>query len=88
MNHLIFYQKDQHPLRKPPISLRLTFYHGQDTYAFIDFADGTTLKKNGIPVRASVVKGEGLIDDEEIIRFLSARFKNTTIRSMGAFSRG
>ena len=85
---IIFYQKDKHPLRKPQIGLRLTFYHEKDTYAFIDFADGANLKKTGIPVKEAKVKDEGLIDDEEIIRFLSARFKNTTIQSMGAFSRG
>ena len=84
---IIFYQKDKHPLRKPPIGLRLTFYHEKDTYALIDFAEGTALKKTGIPVKASEVKDEGLIDDAEVIRFLSARFKNTTIRSMGTFSR-
>ena len=85
---IIFYQKDKHPLRKPPIGLRLTFHHEKDTYAFIDFADGETLKKTGIPVKEAEVKDEGLIADEEIIRFLLTRFKNTTIRSMGAFSRG
>lgn len=85
---IIFYQKDKHPLRRPPIGLRLTFYHGQDTYAFIDFADGAALYKTGIPVQASGVKDEGLIDDEEIRRFLTARFKGITVRSMGTFSRG
>ena len=85
---IIFYQKDKHPLRKPPIGLRLTFYHGEDTYALIDFADGATLYKTGIPVRESEVKDEGLIDDYEIERFLASRFKNITVRSMGAFSRG
>jgi len=85
---IIFYQKDKHPLRKPPIGLRLTFHHEKDTYAFIDFADGATLRKTGIPVKTSEVKDEGLIDDEEIIRFLSAHFKNTKIQSMGCFSRG
>ena len=44
---IIFYQKDKHPLRKPPIGLRLTFYHEKDTYALIDFADGATPKKTG-----------------------------------------
>ena len=85
---IVFYQKDKHPLRRPPIGLRLTFYHGKDTYAFIDFADGATLRKTGIPVCASAVKSEGLIDDEEIVRFLSSRFKNAKIRPMGCFSRG
>ena len=85
---VLFYQKDKHPLRKPPIGLRLIFYHQKDTYAFIDFADGATLRKTGIPVKASEVKGEGLIEDGKIIRFLSVRFKNTPLRSMGTFSRG
>ena len=85
---IIFYQKDKHPLRKPPIGLRLTFYHEKDTYAFIDYADGTYLRKTGIPVKESEVKDEGLIDDDEIIRFLSTRFKNTKAKSMGCFSRG
>lgn len=71
------------------MSLRLLgFYHGEDTYALIDFADGATLYKTGIPVRESEVKDEGLIDDYEIERFLVSRFKNITVRSMGAFSRG
>lgn len=85
---IIFYQKDKHPLRDPPIGLRLTFYNKKDTYAFIDFADGLTLYKTGISVKPSVVKDEGLIDDADIISFLSARFKNTAIQSMGTFSRG
>ena len=84
----LFYQKDKHPLRKPPIGLRLTFYHETDTYALIDFADGATLKKTKIPVKVAEVKDEGLIDDKAIIQFLSSRFKNITIRSMGTFSRG
>jgi hypothetical protein len=37
---IIFYHKDKHPLRQPPIGLKLTFYYEQDTYAFLDFADG------------------------------------------------
>ncbi len=85
---IIFYQKDKHPLRNPPIGLRLTFYHEKDTYAFIDFANGETLNKTGIPVKASEIKEEGLIGDKDIVNFLSARFKDTTIQSMGAFSRG
>lgn len=85
---IIFYQKDKHPLRRPPIGLRLTFYHGKDTYAFIDYADGQTLYKTGIPVYASEIEDEGLIDDEEIRRFLTAKFKGITVRSMGTFSRG
>jgi len=85
---LIFYQKDKHPLRKPPIGLKLTFYNENDKYTFIDFANGVNLKKTGIPVKESEVKDEGLIDDEVIIRFLSTRFKSTKIKSMGCFSRG
>jgi len=85
---IIFYQKDKHPLRKPPIGLRLTFYNEKDTYTFIDFANGVNLKKTGIPVKESEVRDEGLIDDQEIIHFLSTHLKNTKIKSMGCFSRG
>lgn len=85
---IIFYQKDKHPLREPPIGLRLSFYHEKDTYAFIDFADGQALYKTKIPVRPAKVEEEGLIDDEEIKRFLTLKFKGVTVRSMGTFSRG
>ena len=81
---IVFYQKDKHPLRRPPIGLRPTFYHGEDTYAFIGFVDGATLRKMEIPVHASAIKGEGFIDDWEIVRFLSPHFKNAKIRSMVA----
>jgi len=85
---IVFCQKDQHPLRKPPIGMRLTFYHGEGTHAFIDFADGATLRKTGIPVRASAVKGESLINNGEIVRFLSSPLKNAKIRSIDCLSRG
>jgi hypothetical protein len=84
----IFYQKDKHPLRTPPIGLRFTFYHEQNTYAFLDFADGSALFKTKIPVYPASVNNEGLISDDEIKRFLNSKFKGVTIRSMGTFSRG
>lgn len=83
---IIFYRKDPHPLRRPPIGVRLTFYHEKDMYVFIDFADGETLRKTGLPVH--VTKGEGQIDDADIERFLTVQLGNIAVRSMGCFSIG
>lgn len=85
---IIFYQKDNHPLRNPPIGLRLIFYSEKDTYAFIDFADGSALYKTKIPVQPAKVKAEGLIKDTDIKSFLTRKFKGVSVRSMGTFSRG
>ena len=82
---IIFYRKEPHPLRKTPIGLRLIFYHKKDTYVFIDFADGSTLKKTGIPVNTSE-KREWYIDDAYIKNFLVNQFCNIIVVSMGCFS--
>ena len=82
----IFYSKDKHPLRKPPIGLRLTFYHEGDTYVLVDFANGATLYKTKIPVHETKAKTEGLLEDDDIKRFLADRFKNIVVSSMGVLT--
>ncbi len=84
---IIFYRRDPHPLRKPPIGIRLTFYHENDMYMFIDFANGETMRKTGMPIHA-VEKGKGTVEDADIEHFLTAQLGNIAIRSMGCFSIG
>ena len=82
---LILYWKETHPLRKPPIGLRFDFYHEQDLYTFIDFADGKELWKTKIPVH-TLSNGKGHIDDGDIKQFLAKQFSGVKPVSMGCFS--
>lgn len=82
---IIFYWKEPHPLRRPPIGLRLTFHHKMDTYVFIDFANKTMLQKTGITVYASD-KGEEHIKDKDINHFITTQLQNAKAVSMGCFS--
>ena len=50
---IIYYARDPHPLRKPPWGLKLIFYMGFDGYVFVDYADGNSLHKTKIPIKAS-----------------------------------
>ena len=81
---IIFFWKEMHPLRKPPIGLRFDFYHKRNLYIFIDFADGEKMWKTEIPVYSK--NKEGHVDDKEIIHFLSKQFRWIKIVSMGCFS--
>ncbi len=47
----VFYAVEDYPLGDPPISLRLLFTSGRETYVFSDFARGDKMAKTGIPIR-------------------------------------
>ena len=66
---IIFFWKEMHPLRKPPIGLRFDFYHNRNFYIFIDFASGKKMWKTKIPVHSK--NKDGHVDDKEIIYFIA-----------------
>jgi len=47
----VFYAIEDYPLGEPPISLRLLFTCGRDTYVLSDFARGDRMRLTGIPIR-------------------------------------
>ncbi|MDQ1279069.1 MAG: hypothetical protein QG670_329 [Thermoproteota archaeon] len=70
----IFYLVEPHPLRTPPIGLRLTFYHNQEMYVFQDYAEGTFLAKTGIPIANPINEATTEIREQDICDFLSNAF--------------
>ncbi len=50
MPTIMFYSLDPHPLRQPPLGLKLIFYHELNSYIFQDYADGVSLHKTKIPI--------------------------------------
>lgn len=71
----IMYSVDPNPARKPPLNLRLVFYQSGDTYVYIDVPGKSYLKETRIPILISQ-KDVASIEDTEILRFLSSKFKN------------
>jgi len=70
----VFYLAQPHPLRTPPLGLRLTFYHDQDMYVFVDYADGASLAKTRIPVTNHTNKIHAEVREQDICDFLSDNF--------------
>ena len=81
----VFYLSQPHPLRKPPLGLRLTFYHERDMYVFIDFADAKVLHKTGISLTNPDDTLKVEIKEEDIRRFLSEEFIGTKFVSLPPF---
>jgi len=81
----VFYLPEPHPLRKPPLGLRLTFYHGKDMYVFTDFADGKSLKRTGIPLTNPDERVRAEVREEDIRRFLSTELGNVELVSLPPF---
>jgi hypothetical protein len=81
----VFYLSEPHPLRRPPLGLRLTFYHGKDIYVLIDYAEGRNLKKTGIPIinPEDAVRAE--VREEDIRRFLAEELGNVKLVSLPPF---
>jgi hypothetical protein len=67
----VYYLAEPHPLKKPPLGLRLTFYLQKDMYVFTDFADGETLHKTGISIINPTDEIRAEIREEDIKFFLS-----------------
>lgn len=81
----LFYLTEPHPLKEPPIGLRLTFYHGKDMYVFIDFADANALHRTGIPITNPKDKVKVEIKEEDIRRFLSNELGKVKLVSLPPF---
>jgi hypothetical protein len=71
----IMYSVDPDPESKPPLNLRLVFYHNGNTYLYIDRPDNSHLKETKIPISIPR-KGAASIEDKEILRLLSNEIKN------------
>lgn len=74
----IFYSIEEAPLKKPPIALRLRFYHERDTYLFLDFAQGAVLQKTGVPVYGHE-KRAAYVEEEDIKRFITTQLGRENI---------
>ena len=60
----IFFAVEDYPLGRPPISLRLLFACGRDTYVLSDFARGDRMAKTGVPIR--VQRGGAYVAYEDV----------------------
>lgn len=80
----IFYDVTSAPLRRPPIAMRLLFYHSGDAYVFLDFPgrEQPTLRETGLHVRESE-KRTAYIDEEEIKEFITNHFRGVKTASLG-----
>ena len=81
----VFYLAEPHPLRRPPLGLRLTFYHGQDMYVFTDYADAANLHKTGIPLAGLDTQNRAELKEEDIKRFLSKELGSVKLASLPPF---
>jgi len=81
----IFYIPQPHPLKTPPLGLRLTFYNNQDMYVFVDHAEGASLSKTGIPVASHMDKVHAEVREEDIRNFLSKNFPQVELVSLPPF---
>lgn len=81
----IYYLSEPHPLRKPPLGLRLTFYQGGNMYVFTDFADSETLHKTGIPITNPNDKIRAEINEADIKNFLSTELGKVKLVSLPPF---
>ncbi|MEM2093955.1 MAG: hypothetical protein QXI32_01505 [Candidatus Bathyarchaeia archaeon] len=81
----VFYLSEPHPLRRPPIGLRLTFYHGQDMYVFTDYADGEALHRTKIPISNSHDEKKAELREDEVRRFLLEELGTVKLASLPPF---
>jgi len=81
----VYYLSEPHPLKRPPLGLRLTFYHGGDIYVFTDFADGGVLRKTGIHVASSNNRIRAEIREADIRDFLSSELGEVKLVSLPPF---
>jgi len=70
----IFYIAQPHLFTRPPMGLRLTFYHDQDMYVLVDYADGAFLAKTGIPVTNHLDGTHAEIREQDIRDFITNNF--------------
>ena len=78
---VILYSVEPDPDSTPSLNLRLVFYHGGNTYFYIDFPGGSYLRETKIPISISQ-KEQAHIEDKEVLRFLSDELKNTDFAAL------
>lgn len=80
----IFYNVEASPLRRPPLAMRLFFYHEGDVYVFLDFASTgeATLRETKLHIYDHK-KETAYLKDEDIEEFLAKHFKGVKTRSLG-----
>jgi hypothetical protein len=74
----IAYTLQRAPLSKPPIGLRLVFASKDIQYVFLDVAEGKSLKRTKIRVKANVA-GESYFEEEDIKNFLKTELRITDL---------
>ena len=82
---IIYYLAEPHPLKKPPLGLRLTFYQGGDMYVFIDFADCETLHKTGVRIVNPLDNILAEVREEDVKNFLSTQLGKVKLVSLPPF---
>jgi len=80
----IFYNTEAAPTRRPPVAVRLFFYHEGDVYVFLDFVSTGrgSLRETKIRIY-DLKKRTAYLKDEDIEQFLVRHFKGVKIRSLG-----
>jgi len=82
---IVFYIVQPHSLKHPPLGIRITFYHEQDMYLFIDYADNGYLHKTKIPITCYNDEVHADMRDEDIWGFLSNQLGRIAISSLPPF---
>lgn len=81
----VFYLSEPHLFANPPLGLRLTFYHDQDMWVFVDHADGAVLAKTGITVTNHLDNTHAEIREQDIRNFISKVFPGVEPVSLPPF---
>jgi len=81
----VFYLSEPHLFASPPLGLRLTFYHCQDMWVFVDHADGAVLAKTGITVTNHLDNAHAEIREQDIRHFISKAFPGVEPVSLPPF---
>ena len=81
---IIYYERNSHPLRKPPWGLKLIFYQGFNAYVIFDYADGATLHKTKIPIQGKDMREVPLLI-EDIENFIHSQLGKIKISSIHSF---
>ena len=67
------------PQGKPPVGMRLYFYHGANVYYLFDYASGERLTVTGIPVSTYGSHKEPYISEDDVKSFISKEFAGKTV---------
>lgn len=81
----VFYIVQPHPLRRPSLGIRITFYHEKNMYLFIDYADNGFLHKTRIPISNYKDEVKAHIRDEDIREVLLKQLGKIDISTLPPF---